>query len=77
MRCLADFSAEWDKYSTHVDKLGKHLGTVQNTFDQLAGARTNQLQRKLNRIDDLQTGGPEVLAVEASEWPRLRPVATA
>ncbi len=92
MAVLADFTAEWRKFSTHVDKLGKQLGTVQRTFDELDGARTNQMNRKLDRIEQIQTGR-DTLALEApsdptsgvagadagveDEWPPLREVFSA
>ncbi|MGI9606715.1 MAG: DNA recombination protein RmuC [Acidimicrobiales bacterium] len=74
MQCLSDFSAEWEKFSGHVDKLGKQIGTAQRTFDELDGARSNQMQRKLRKIDEIQArrgtdvaDEPEVLRLRSVE----------
>jgi len=54
MDCLSQFKAEWEKFSGEVDRHGKHLATAQRSFEALSGARTNQMQRRLTRIDELQ-----------------------
>ncbi len=76
MDCLADFSNEWGKFGEQIEKVGKHLDTVQNAFGQLQGPRTNVMQKKLRRIDDLQN--QRELGVPADhEWPQLREVVSA
>lgn len=92
MEVLSDFTVEWGKYSGHVDKLGRHLATTQKTFDQLATTRTNQMDRKLRRIEAIQEGmsdaaldldEPESAPIEADgvdddqAWPPLREVSSA
>lgn len=54
MVCLTGFKKEWEKFSDQVDKHGKHLKTALNSFDELSGARTNQLSRQVAKIDALQ-----------------------
>ncbi len=51
---LGEFRAEWTKFSTQVDKLGKQMATAQRSFDELAGARTNKMNKKLTQIDALE-----------------------
>ena len=89
MDCLNGFKLEWEKYSGQVDKHGKHLTTALNSFSELTGARTNKLQRQLNRIDELQVGSADEpdddLATDSQQtafavvdtWPGLREVASA
>jgi DNA recombination protein RmuC len=62
LQCLGQFRAQWDKYADAVDKVERHLTTVQRSFDELSGTRRRQLERQLDRIDDLRTqrGLPEV-----------------
>ncbi len=74
MTVLADFGAEWRKFSKHVDKLGKQLGTVQRTYDELDGARTNQLNRKLDRIEQIQTGSDAFVADPAPQQQAVGPI---
>lgn len=78
MECLSQFKTEWDKFSDQVDKHGRHLATAQKSFDQLSGTRTNQMQRKLNRIDELQASRVEVADehVDRARIVPLRQVAT-
>ncbi|RZV48990.1 MAG: DNA recombination protein RmuC [Deltaproteobacteria bacterium] len=81
MECLSGFKTEWEKFSAEVDRHGKQLATAQKSFDSLAGTRSNQLQRQLNRIDELQVAresdDDEETGAELSEWPPLRGVASA
>ncbi|NOT01995.1 MAG: DNA recombination protein RmuC [Phycisphaerales bacterium] len=51
---LADFRKEWKLYGEVVDKMGKALNQAVNSFESLSNTRTRALDRKLDRIDDLQ-----------------------
>jgi DNA recombination protein RmuC len=51
---LAGFAEQWTKFSDHVDRLGKQLGTVQSTYDDLAGTRRRQLERRLDAIEAIR-----------------------
>lgn len=83
MGCLADFRKEWEKFSDQVDKHGKQLNTALNSFNELAGARTNQLGRQVRKIDALQAAPVEAadaiadaeIIGEGNQWPPLREVA--
>ena len=68
---LSRFSDQWTRFSDHVDRLGKQLGTVQTTYDEIAGVRRRQLEKRLDEIDNLRTarGLPA-----PDETPRLREV---
>ena len=46
---------QWQRFSEHVDKLGKQLGTVQGTYDELARTRRRQLERRLDEIEAIRT----------------------
>jgi DNA recombination protein RmuC len=60
MDCLSGFKNEWTKFSDQVSKHEKHLNTAMNSFAELSGARTNQLQRQLNKIDEIQVSDDQV-----------------
>jgi DNA recombination protein RmuC len=51
---LAGFTAQWERYVEEVDKLGKQLETVRRTYDQVAGPRRRQLERQLDRVEELR-----------------------
>lgn len=85
MECLSGFKNEWVKFSDKVTQHGKQLDTAVRSFHDLSGTRTNQLQKQLNRIDELQVGeSSDIAEPEASpaedgldQWPPLREVASA
>jgi DNA recombination protein RmuC len=62
LRCLADFEDQWRRFTDAFEKVGRHLDTVQRSWDDLAGTRRRQLDRQLDRIDDLRSR-PELRAV--------------
>jgi DNA recombination protein RmuC len=78
---LTGFSQQWQRFSDHVDKLGKQLGTVQGTYDELATTRRRQLERRLDEIEVIRTrrglpglDGDDEEPVDAPETPVLREV---
>jgi DNA recombination protein RmuC len=52
---LGTFSKQWDGFVTQMDTLGKRLESTASAYDQLVGARRRQLERQLDRIEDLRT----------------------
>jgi DNA recombination protein RmuC len=62
LRLLADFEDQWGRFTDSFDKVGKHLDTLQRSWDDLSGTRRRQLDRQLDRIDDLRSR-PELRAV--------------
>jgi DNA recombination protein RmuC len=52
---LGGFTQQWQRFSEHVDKLGKQLNTVQGTYDELATTRRRQLERRLDEIEAIRT----------------------
>jgi DNA recombination protein RmuC len=65
---LGTFSKQWDGFVTQMDTLGKRLESTASAYDQLVGARRRQLERQLDRIEDLRTD--QALALTGGE-PRL------
>ncbi len=54
---LGGFSRQWGSFVDQMDKLGRRLDGAQDDFEALAGTRRRQLERQLDRIDDLRTDG--------------------
>lgn len=54
LQCLGNFSGQWDKFSGALDTLGKRFESTQKAYDDLAGTRRRQLQRSLDRVDELR-----------------------
>jgi len=59
---LSDFEDQWRRFVDAFDKVGRHLDTLQRSWDDLSGTRRRQLERPLDRIDDLRSR-PELRAV--------------
>jgi DNA recombination protein RmuC len=62
LRLLADFEDQWHRFTDAFEKVGRHLDTVQRSWDDLSGTRRRQLERQIDRIDDLRSR-PELRAV--------------
>ncbi len=54
LQCLGAFREQWTKYADAVDAVEKRFALVQKGFDDLSGTRRRQLERQLDRIDDLR-----------------------
>ncbi len=52
---LGSFSKQWEAFGSSMDTLGKRLESTSSAFDQLTGPRRRQLERQLDRIEDLRT----------------------
>jgi DNA recombination protein RmuC len=63
-RCLIEFSKQWEQFSGAVDDVDKKLGALSTSFDRLKTTRTNQLQRQIDRIANLEPPPPEGAAAE-------------
>jgi len=52
---LGRFRKEWGKYTELMDKMGRYLDQVVKHYEMLTTTRTRQLERQLDRIEDLRT----------------------
>jgi DNA recombination protein RmuC len=62
---LGSFSKQWEAFGASMDTLGKRLESTSSAFDQLTGPRRRQLERQLDRIEDLRTD--QALAINDPE----------
>ncbi len=51
---LSGVRGQWTEFVKVLDKLGKQLGTVHNTFDELGGRRKRMIEKKLDAVDQLR-----------------------
>lgn len=68
LEVLGSFAKQWDGFAGQMDTLGKRLESTTSAYDQLVGTRRRQLERQLDRIEDLRTD--QALALTGAE-PRL------
>jgi DNA recombination protein RmuC len=52
---LGSFKKQWDEFLKKLDTLGKRISDAQREYDQLTTTRRRQLEKPLNRIEDLRT----------------------
>src|SRR4029453_9810146 len=55
LACLAAFEQQWGKFTDALDKVGRGLDTVRRGWDDLAGTRRRQLERHIDRVEDLRS----------------------
>jgi len=53
--CMAQFEHQWGLFGSQLDKVEKHVGTLGNSIGELNGARRRQLERQLDRVDELRS----------------------
>lgn len=54
LQALTAFRDQWSRYEEVRERLGRALNTVQRAYEELEGVRSQQLQRQLDRIDELR-----------------------
>ncbi|MCY3781136.1 MAG: DNA recombination protein RmuC [Chloroflexi bacterium] len=67
---LTDIRAEWAKYTEYMDGMEKNFSTLERKFRELTGARSNQLDRKFDKIDNILEGN-SMQAWEDLQLPQL------
>ena len=53
LELLAGFKKEWGKYTESMDKMGSRLESAMKEYQELVGVRTRQLEKQINKIDDV------------------------
>lgn len=74
LHCLAAFGDQWSKFATHIDKVEKNLSTLNNSFGELAGPRRRQLERQLDRLDEVRSRVDQADESSSASHPQLREV---
>ena len=52
---LAEFRKQWNRYTESMDTVGKRLDDTMRAYSDVVGVRTRQLDRQLDKIEDLRT----------------------
>lgn len=53
--CLTRFVKQWEKFAAGVDRVGRGVNTLSNAFDELNGTRRRQMERELERVEELRS----------------------
>ncbi len=54
LQCLSAFRQQWTKYADAVDTVEKRFTSTQRSLEELTGPRRRQLERQLDRVEDLR-----------------------
>ncbi|MEX0868718.1 MAG: DNA recombination protein RmuC [Nitriliruptoraceae bacterium] len=73
LELLAAFRNQWERFTEAIDKVGRGLETTQRAYDALTTTRRAQLERHLDRIDELRRGDGTPRLRLASSDDRDRP----
>jgi len=55
LNLISEFNKQWNKYKEGMDKMGKRIDDAQREFQILNTTRSNQLERPLQKIEDLRS----------------------
>jgi DNA recombination protein RmuC len=51
---LGGFAKQWGAFTEHMDRVGRRLDTLQKDYDAMVGVRRRQLERQLDRVEDVR-----------------------
>src|SRR5437763_13988025 len=51
---LGGFAKQWGAFSEQMDRVGRRIDSLQRDYDTLAGVRRRQLERQLDRVEDVR-----------------------
>jgi len=57
LELLGEFRDQWKRYTEVMEKMGQHLENSMKQYQELVGVRARQLDKKLDRIDELRAAG--------------------
>lgn len=74
LQCLSGFRTQWARYAEAVEAVERRFASAQRSLEELTGPRRRQLERQLERVEDLRAerGLPEPPAGDGEEEARRR-----
>lgn len=69
---LGTFAQQWERFTAQMDTLGTHLERSQKAYEHLTGTRRRQLEKPLDRLEELRR--ERELPADVDEVARLRAV---
>jgi DNA recombination protein RmuC len=75
LQCLGAFGEQWQRFTEALDLVGRRLESANRGFEDLSGPRRRQLERHLDRLDDLRVRrglAPAPPAMEEGVLPEAR-----
>ena len=69
LECLGRFGTQWERFGEQLDVVAKRFDTAHRGLEDLTGPRRRQLERELDRIDDLRSRRPGPVLDLVAEQP--------
>lgn len=63
---IVKFRRQWDMYKDQMDRVGTSISQTNKRWNELTTTRTNQLDRHIDRIDQLRSGVDEISSIPAA-----------
>lgn len=60
VKYIAQFIEEWSRFEKEFDVFGGSIGKLQSAFDQIAKTRYKQMQLRIRRVEEVQSGTKEL-----------------
>jgi DNA recombination protein RmuC len=76
LQLLGGFAKQWGAFTDGLDKLGRGLDTTQRAYDALSTTRRTQLERQLERVEELRSRRGIEAALAEDRSARLVPLHT-
>ncbi len=74
LQLLAGFADQWGRFTDQLDKVGRGLDTTQRAYEALAGTRRTQLERQLDRVEELRSQRGVAAVVADDQRARIVPL---
>ena len=55
LNLLSEFNKQWQNYKDSMEKMGRRIDDAQKEFQNLTGTRSSQLEKPLQKIEDLRS----------------------
>lgn len=66
LKLLGEFQKQWEKYGEVVERLGRALESTMKAYSELTSTRSRQLERQLDKVDELRRSGDELAHAPAT-----------
>lgn len=69
VKAVDEFMAEWGKFKDRFGKYGRTLDSLQTDYEELSGTRVRQMEKRVERIGQLQRGAEVAVGLEDTAKP--------
>ena len=63
---ISEFAKQWEKFKEELTRLGSQIDTVQKTYSRLESTRVNQLEKPIDKIEELRSSRQQDMLEEGT-----------